>query len=202
MDAFLAAASANQDLYEITLSDAGPIVFKLLTAQAYQGLARLIQEHPRTQPEVEDVIWKLCVVLDPYGKDLPYTLAGTVTTVAQLILFLSFPKEIEDVNQGLELARAKVNSNVLLQMEAEICRIFPAFTPFELDRLKMSQIMQLMAQAEFLTKEPFKFESPKKGNQTSGPTGPAGIDFAAENLEMGQTNRITDPHELFGLRKG
>ncbi len=204
MDDFLAAATENQELYEITLTNDGPVIFKLLPVQAYQGLSRLILEYPRTQPEIEDAIWKLCVVLDPYGDNLEYALAGIVTSVAQLILYLSFPKELADVTQGLNIARQEVESAVLLQIQAEICRVFPAYTPTALDLLEMPQIMRLMAQAEYLTKQPFQFETPQKAKTRPGavgPTGPAGIDFEAENQELGREQRITDPHELFGIRR-
>jgi hypothetical protein len=203
MDDFLAAALDNRDLYEITLSDAGPIVFKLLPVSAYQGVSRLIQEHPRTQPEVEEAVWKLCVVLDPYGDDLVFSPAGIITTVAQLILFLSFPKELEDITQGLAQARDIVQNSILLQIQAEICRVFPAYTPEALDQLEFPRLLQLMSQAEYLTKSPFQFESSQKTSKKfSAPTVPASIDFDSENRELSQEMKIIDPHELFGLRKG
>ena len=203
MDDFLAAALDNCDLYEITLSDAGPIVFKLLPIKTYQGIARLILDHPRTQPEVEDTIWKLCVILDPYGDDLSFSPAGIITTVAQLILFLSFPKGMEDLTQGMEQARETVQNSVVMQIQAEICRAFPGYTPDDLEKLEFSRLLQLMSQVEYLTKVPFQFESPQKAKKgLTAPTGPASIDFASENHELSQEMKIIDPHELFGLRQG
>lgn len=193
---WLTALREGQELYQITLDDQGPIIFKLLPYSSFLHYQRLLLQHPRTAPLVEDEIWISCVLAHPYTDPLDELLAGTVSTVAELILFLSGLPDFQDKQTLLEHSRAMVQSDLLLQLQAAVCQAFPSYTPEQLNQLTLQQLMLRLAQAEQVLGQQFNIEAPDNPKAKAAtsrqpisatqpqPTSRSVIDFEAENRRL------------------
>jgi hypothetical protein len=195
---FLEALTQHRDLYQVILGPDGPVIFRLLPYQTYLSFKNLLVQHPRTKALVEDEIWRNCVVVHPYeDESLDYGLAGTVTSVAQLILFLSAPQEFEDLEDSLNQGRYQVQVELHLQMQVYICRAFPAYTPEMLDALTFPQLAVRLAQAEYLTGQKLELEKPKKQKSRPG----AAIDFRADNQELRALGPGEERFDSFNVKR-
>lgn len=196
---WLAALQEGQELYQIALDARGPIIFKLLPYGTFLGFQRLILNHPRIVPVIEDEIWLSCVLEHPYAEPLDDLLAGTVSTVAELILFLSGLPDIRDKQAVLEASRARAAADFHLQVQVALCRAFPAYTPEQLEKLSLPQLLLRVAQAEQILGQQFTISEPDV-KQASSPA-PAAVDFEAENRVLREAGIGIDPHDLYGLRQ-
>lgn len=194
---FLQAVFAGQELYQVALDYHGPIVFRLLPYSSFLHLQRLLLNHPLTLDIIEDEVWASCVLDHPYQADLDDVLAGTVSTVANLILFLSGLPDLEDKQLLLDYSRHRAETELLLQMQAILCQTFPAYTPEVLEGLTISQLMTRVAQAELVTGQKFELATPA----AKKPAKPTPINFEKENRELQEMGLGTDPHDAYGLRR-
>lgn len=194
---WLEALTGGQELYQVSLDERGPILFKLLPYSGFLAIQRFLLNHPRATPVIEDEVWLSCVLDHPYTEPLDDFLAGTVSTVANLILFLSGLPEIQDKQALLEHSRARVDTDFYLQMQTAICRAFPGYTPEQLEGLTLHQLMLRMAQVEMASGQQFTIEDPDKAK----PKSVKGVDFDADNRQYGEAGLGTNPYDNYGLRK-
>jgi hypothetical protein len=190
----LEALSQNIDLYQLDFSQ-GPVIFQLLPYDSYLGFKRIIINHPRMLTLVEEEIWRTCIVVDPFKTEdssdyLDYLNAGIISTVAQVVLFLSEPKDFEDLLDQLNYAREQVASVFHLQAQAFICRAFPGINSKELLHLTIPELLIRISQAEYITGLSFDIQSPEKQTRKKA------VDFSAENLEHSQHFGINPLEEL------
>jgi hypothetical protein len=197
---FIQACIEGQELYQVTLGNEGPILFKLLPYNSFLKIQRLVLGHPRTTAFVEDEVWTQCVLDHPYQDDLDDLLAGTVSTVANLILFLSGLPDFEDKIALLNHSRYTVSTNLLIQIETLLCRTFPAYTPEMLEELDISKLFLRIAQAEMATGQEFNLVNPDEDKKELPK--PGVIDFDAENMALQEIDPGSfDPHDSYGLRR-
>lgn len=190
---WLAALLAGEELYHIVLDDRGPIIFKLLPYSSFLSIQFLLQENPRIAPVVEDEVWQTCVLEHPYNEPLDELHAGTVTTVANLILFLSGLPSLEDKQELLTASRIQVQNDFRLQLQTAICQAFPGYTPDQLERLTLPQLMRRLAQAEMIAGQPFKIEAPKQEAAQA-------VNFEEEDQHLRDLGFGLNPHDRFGLK--
>lgn len=127
-------------------------------------------------------------------------MAGTVSTVANLILFLSGLPDYEDKDALLQFSRQRASSELFLQIQSFICAAFPSYKPEDLESLNLHQLFLRLAQAEIISGKEVELHQLSPDNKPTAPvTKP--IDFDKENEELIKSGVDSfDPHDLFGLR--
>ena len=147
----------HKDLY-LFYVDTGRVLFRLLDYKTYKTSQHVLSGYPEFKFDIEDSIWDECVLEHtlPNGKD--DLDAGLVTTVAQLILYLSCPQSIEGINEQLEDAR-NLLTDAREQAILTICEAFPSYLPETLEEMSWSMISRRLAQAEFILKREIGFET-------------------------------------------
>jgi len=108
---FEKALSDHKDLYLFD-SGKGRALFRLLSYKKYNTVKKILIEYPYFKPDIEDDIWDECVVEHTFPTSKDFSDAGIVTTVSQLILFFSGPKNINDVNADIQEAKESLNDAV------------------------------------------------------------------------------------------
>lgn len=179
------ALRQNIDLYQLDF-DQGPVIFKLLPYDSYLGFKRIIINHPRLLATVEEEIWQECILVNPFkvsdDNSIEYLndlAAGIVSTVAQVVLFLSEPKTFGSLMEQFDLARAQVANIFHLEAQAFIASAFPGMNPKELLHLTIPELFIYLAQAEIILNKTFDLQPPDKQKKKQ-----EGIDVAAENREF------------------
>jgi hypothetical protein len=181
----LEALRHNTDLYQLDFAQ-GPVIFRLLPYDTYLGYKNAVISHPRLLAVIEEEIWQTCVVVDPFkppgepsSNYLNDLAAGIISTVAQVVLFLSEPKSFEDLADQFNLARQQVNGLFHYQAQAFIARAFPGADTKELLHLTIPELLIKLAQAELLLGSPFEMQSPEKQSRKKQT-----INFSVENQEF------------------
>jgi hypothetical protein len=148
----------HRDLYLFTEED-GRVIFKLMDYEFYKATRYIMQAYPEFKFDLEDRIWDDCVLEHTFNNGKDYLPAGIVTTVSQMILYLSCPQSIEDVNIQLEDARALL-SDAREQAIITICEAFPSYLPENLEKMTWPILLRRLAQAEQILKKQFEFKNP------------------------------------------
>lgn len=147
-------------------------------AELYSGLFQTV---PKAKAELEEQIFHECVLDHPLPKEeFDKWKAGTVTTVAQTILFFSLIRTPNEFLQRLEAARNNINEDVFLQMFTRIIQVFPVYTIEQLRNMPIDCIMDRLAIAEVITGDEIKITQ----EQQHGSMASEFVDFAAENEKL------------------
>lgn len=154
----------HRDLYLFETLE-GRALFSLLDYDSYKTIRYIMQSYPEFKFDLEDSIWEKCVKEHsfPNGKD--YLPAGLVTTVSQLVLYLSCPQSITEVNQQLNDARGLL-TDAREQAMITICEAFPSYVPETLEKLSWPILVRRLAQAEAILKREFEFQDPTSQKPT------------------------------------
>jgi len=148
-------------------------------AVLYEGLFSTV---PRAKAELEDEIFKECVIDHPLpDEEFDNWKAGIVSTIAQLILFFSTVKNPKELLQRLQAAREDLQNDLFSQLFMKIVAAFPGYTVEHLKSLPVESFLEKVAMLEALTGEELKLEEEKQK-----PKIPYfhNIDFAAENKAL------------------
>lgn len=171
------AYKKHKALY-VTQFDWGIFIWRPLTWDEVGLYEKLFQLAPNAKSDLEDKIFKDCVVEHPLPvDDFDDWQAGIVTTLANQILKVSATTHPAEFLSRLEGIRTVVNENVLYKIYAMLMRVFP-YKLHELIELPLDSILELIAMMEGITGEPLKIEIEKEAPQI-GP-----IDFEAENIKF------------------
>lgn len=100
-----------------------------------------------TLVEIEDEIFKACVLEPVYVENIDIIPAGIVSTVASQIFELSGPQSVEQIAEDLNFARYEVQDFVSSAITI-ICSVFPAYTPEALLAFPYETFMKRLALAE------------------------------------------------------
>ncbi len=157
---FHEALSQHKELYLFEL-EGYRVLFRLLTWEDFKNFSHLILQYDSMLYDLEDMIWNVAVIEHNFLSGLEYIEAGVVSSVAQLVLYLSgnlvnSEAAIAKLNEDLTIARVGVG---LLdsQIKLAICEAFPSYKPEELDKLTWTQILERLAFSEKLLKKDFEF---------------------------------------------
>ena len=154
----------DDHIYGLAFSDAleTEVIFKLLEWREFKALDECLR-CGISKTNIEELVWELCVVddkqTDPkYWSDLN---AGIITTVADTIMHLSGASVVNPELMNLQMDEQRLLSqNVIEDLIALICRVFPAYKPEEIYNMKFPQILLRAAQAEKLLLESKQITEP------------------------------------------
>lgn len=175
----------NPQLY-VYESPEGRAVFRLLTLEEYRIAEKLSRECPATLPSIEEEVWDMCILEQTFDPDIDRLNAGTVSTIAQLVLSLSTAKDLAGVEQKIAEARieaAKTREMLILK----VCEGFPSFTPDAVEKMDWPTLALRVAQSEMMTGKFIDFE--KKNSPMNG----------AGDVKKGT---ITDVNEAIRIAEG
>ncbi len=149
-------------LYE---SPEGRAIFRLLTLEEYKIAEKLSKECPATLPSIEEEVWDMCIVEQSFDPEIDRLNAGTVSTVAQLILFLSTPRDLKGVEEKMIEARVEANKTREMLI-LKVCEGFPSYTPEQVEKFDWPTLATRVAQAEIMTGKPIEFNKEGASAQT------------------------------------
>jgi hypothetical protein len=136
----------NKNLYLIQLGT-GSVLFKLLSYDKSRIAERICKEFPSLTPKIEEDIWDECVIEHSFPKSMEQMNAGVVGTVVRVIIKLSAPRTIEEMQKDLEQEREKLK-DIRDQIIVKICEAFPGYTPDEVAALDWPTLVERLSQAE------------------------------------------------------
>ena len=134
--------------YIIALPDGRNVPWKPLSLKEFIEIDSIRQAGVYSNGQIEDEIFKKCVLDCVLVDNLDKLKAGTVSTVAGVILSYSSPQTIDELNNFLNIKRAQISENVFHQMVITICQAFPAYTPDDIYAMDYETVMQRVALAE------------------------------------------------------
>jgi hypothetical protein len=135
-----------QDLYMLA-TDEGRVLFRLMDHESFKSISYVIRSYPQFKFDLEDQIWTECVLEHTHSKGKDNLPAGLVTTVAQLVLYFSSPKNVGELNLMLNISRQSI-SDAREQAIITICEAFPAYLPEVLEKMTWPTLLRRLAQAE------------------------------------------------------
>jgi len=134
-------------VYVTALPDGRHIPWKLLSIKDYLEIEALRVAGTYTQGQLEDEVFRRCV-LDPLIiEKMDQLKAGTVETVAVAILGNSGPQSVDELNYSLHINRSLIQ-NAMHQMISMTCQAFPGYTPDDLYEMDYETLVQRAALAE------------------------------------------------------
>jgi len=151
------ALKEHRDLYMI-VTKGGRLLFRLLDYESYKAFGYIMQAYPELKFDLEDRIWDQCVLEHTYPDGKDSLDAGLVTTVSQLVLYLSCPRSIESINMQLDDARGLL-MDAREQAILTICEAFPSYLPETLEKMSWGVLIRRLAQAEQILKKEFVFDN-------------------------------------------
>ena len=149
----------NQDLY-LFENEEGRAIFRLLPYNKYSVIKYILAAYPSFANAIEEDIWHDCVIEHTFlsGASVDNIKAGTVTSVASLILQYSCATEANQANSELEEARSYLQDAVQ-QAIIFICEAFPSYLPEDLEKLTWKKILKRLSQAELILNKNFQFQT-------------------------------------------
>ncbi len=159
----------------------GAFIWRALScneAELYVGLFRTV---PQAKADLEEEIFKDCVVDHPLPEDeFDEWQAGIVTTVAQQILYISSIRKSEEFLQRLDAVRELVTGDIWNQIHARIMSLFPGYTLEQLKNMSIDSIFEKLVLIELITGEKINLQPvDEKPKHTPGM-----INFSAENQQL------------------
>lgn len=191
-DNIFKAYEENGNLYLYT-SDMGTALFKPLPYDKCRIAEKICNAYPSLAPIIEDNIWDECVVEHSFPSGLADLDAGIPSTVVRLIIHVSRPRNVDDIERDLQQSRNEL-TDIRDKIVMKICEAFPAYTPEDVEGMDWPTQMKRLAQAEHVLGTSFSINAP--GKQSASATANAGvktrvgddgkqyIDFDAENSVM------------------
>ncbi|NOQ49214.1 MAG: hypothetical protein GQ553_00910 [Nitrosomonadaceae bacterium] len=163
----------------VTQFEWGAVIWRPLSWDEVGLYEKLFQLAPSAKADLEESIFKDCVVEHPLPEDdFENWQAGIVTTVSNQVLKISSANNPEEFVQRLDIVRQQVKNNVLFQVFARIMRTFPAYSMEDLVSLPLETLFERLAMVEMITGEEMKFQIEKPPpSQLAGDA----IDFEADN---------------------
>jgi len=155
---FSEALQKYKDLYLFHHLD-GRVLFRLMDYASYKSARYVMLTYPNFKFDIEDEIWEKYVVEHTLPNAKDDLGAGIVTTVAQLILYLSCPQSIDGINEQLAEARTLL-SDAREQAIIAVCEAFPTYTPEIVEKMSWQTITRRLAQSEQILKRELAFQSP------------------------------------------
>lgn len=134
-------------VYATVLPDGRYIPWKPLPLKDFLELEALRAVGTYSQSQVEDEVFRKCVLDKLIVDRMDQLKAGTVSAVAATIFANSGPQSIDELNYILDANRSLVQG-IIHQMVSMICQAFPAYTPDAVYNMDYETMMQRAALAE------------------------------------------------------
>lgn len=165
--------SQHRNMYVFKTAQ-GSVLFKLLDYNKVKIAEKICNAYPSLAPTIEDNIWEECVIEHSFPYVLDDLNAGIVSTVVRVILRMSIPATLDEVEKVLQEARDQ-NADIRDDIIIKICQAFPAYKPEEVEGLDWQMQLKRLSQAEKILN--IKFEI---GGASATPKQEF-IDFEKEN---------------------
>lgn len=184
MNSYLDAKCKYKHLYKFHAVSGDEIVYRLLTWQEYQSYTGAIDSGLTVSSDIEEEIFKKCVISDIYTDCIDHLLVGDVLTVVNLILTQSGPQDIDEIDATLDKKREAVYS-LNNQIISLICQAFPGYTPDAIEQMDWDTIMERLALAESILisqnilQDPIQISGKKKAKHSKQP-----LDFDSINRSL------------------
>jgi hypothetical protein len=156
--------------YVTEFPDGVTIPWRLLTLAESTEINQMLSSGSYTLGEVENEVFRLCVVNKSFVDNMYSLKAGVVTTVAQQVIASSAPQSLQDLDFVLNVQR-RINAEMVHQIIGWVCTAFPAYKPEDLYALDYPTLMLRLAQAETkmlrsgILNQPFQFYDPQTVEQ-------------------------------------
>jgi len=134
-------------VYATVLPDGRYIPWKPLPLKDYLELEALRAVGTYTQSQLEDEVFRKCVLDELIVDRMDKLKAGTVSAVAATIFANSGPQSVDELGYIFNANRNLVQG-VIHQMVSMICQAFPAYTPDDVYNMDYETMMQRAALAE------------------------------------------------------
>lgn len=138
-------------VYTTTFPNTELIVpWRLLSLEEYLGYEQDVRKGLIPVLQLEDEIFRKCVLDEDLVRGMDFQKSGIVHTVATHIWEYSGPKSIDSLNQDLEAARKKLfdkSTQVLHQISQLVLNVYP-YKPEEVYAMDYPTLMFRAAQAE------------------------------------------------------
>jgi len=191
---------SNRPVYALQTSK-GRILFKLLSNKKYNTIAYVMKNYPYFKSDLEDDIWDECVLQHSISTNKDHMDAGVITTIAQLILFFSSPRTIDQANQELYEKRIEL-ANIKEQAIITICQAFPAYLPEVLEDMSWEILLKRLAQAEIILEKEFEFKSTTSQSEDDSDKIFSRLDeYTNETIDFSRANKELNKEE-FGAPRG
>jgi hypothetical protein len=144
------------------------IYWRPLTLREYDIYFKIIHMGLVSLGKVQDQIFREVVLSPDVIDDMYNTPAGLVPSLVDAIFLISgnflLNKEDENrMNNDIDEARKSIENNPYEQFVILICKAFPSYTPFDIEKLEYQEMLRLLIMAEkILPIEPIKLKSEKK----------------------------------------
>jgi len=197
------ALTEYRDLYLFVTSE-GRVMFRLLDYERFKALSYVVSAYSEFKFDIEDKIWDECVIEHTFINGKDYLPAGLITTISQMIFYLSCPQSIDDINLQLDDARGFLD-DAREQAILTICEAFPSYTPEALEKMTWQTLMRRLAQSESILKRQFEFKNAASQQQDDSAkiferlNENISVDFAKVNNELHEEEFGT-PSGDFNLR--
>lgn len=146
-------------------------IFRLLTLSEYRSYKRIFTTRPHTLSSIEEEIFERCVLKSFVPEELPqdwidaitegivgiednlslpftdFLPAGIVYSVANAILYLSYPKTVEQFNRALDIERYRQLQDVEMKTKSFLCAVL-GYKPSEIDRMTFKELTESIVLAE------------------------------------------------------
>lgn len=135
------------DVYLISFPDGTDIPWRPLTYGDFVHYQALQNQGTRSVADIEDEIFRKCVLSEVIKENIHKHKAGTISTTVACIMSISGPADINDFNAALDYHRelAQIPTNYIPYL---ICRAFPSYTIEDINNMDFGTMMLRLAQAE------------------------------------------------------
>lgn len=172
----------------------GSVLFRLLPYDKTRIAERICKTFPSLTPKIEEDIWDECVIEHSFPSSLEDMNAGIIASVVRVIIKLSAPKTIQEMQEDLDKEREKLR-DVRDQIIIKICEAFPGYTPENVTIMDWPTLVERLSQAEKILGTEFVINPteaakmvPNIGVATKkADDGLQYIDFAKENRTLRDT---------------
>ncbi len=135
------------EVYIAETPDGIVVPFKLLSLGDYFKYTSSLNSNLIVASVIEDEIFCKCVQDEVLVQNIDKQKAGTVTIIVKTILQTSAPNSPDEFEYLFNINREAVNHTLHLTVRT-ICLAFPAYTPDDIYKMDIQDIMFRLAQAE------------------------------------------------------
>lgn len=169
-------------------SGQGSVLFTLLPFDKTKLVERIVKAYPALTTTIEDNIWEECVVEHSFPSRVEDMDAGIVSTITRLIMRLSSPNTIEEIQSDLDKTRENL-TDIRDQIVTKICEAFPAYTPEEVEAMDWQTQIKRLAQAEKVLGTEFSLNNGKGAPAKPGQKQMPGMQTEGVAFKMGDDGK-------------
>jgi len=138
----------GRNCYLSVFDDGLTVPWRPLSIQEYLGYATDLERQIYLPTQLENEIFKKCVLDDTCLRQLDYLHAGVISTVVQNIIEYSGPSLTNPIDQVFAASRAKLNSHNVIHELVELITMAYPYKPEDVYMMDYETLIMRAAQAE------------------------------------------------------